>query len=91
MPAGVARSTPSTLVPRDDQSTIGVAKASATMKRLRMSRAIASIDIPAAAVAASVGPLGAMLSAAVSAAGASAPSRAIGSQMWPGTERPAQW
>ena len=91
MPAGVARSTPSTSVPRGDQSTIGIAKASATTKRLRMSRAIASIDMPAWPPWPPPWACSARCSAAVSAAGASAPSMAIGSQMWPGTERPAQW
>ena len=44
-----------------------------------------------AAVAAAVGLLGDASAAVSPAAGASAPSMAIGSQMWPGTERPAQW
>ena len=47
MPNGVASSVPSSLVPTVDQATIGTVNSSATRKRLRMSRAIASIDIPA--------------------------------------------
>ena len=38
---------PSSSVPTIDHRTIGIVKASATRKRLRMSRTIASIDMPA--------------------------------------------
>ena len=47
MPNGVARSRPNRSVPSGDQSAIGTAKTSATRNRLRMSRAIATIDMPA--------------------------------------------
>ena len=47
MPNGVASSVPSSFVPTIDHRTIGMVKTSATRKRLRMSRSIASIDMPA--------------------------------------------
>ena len=47
MPNGVASSLPSSFVPTIDQATIGMVNTSATRKRLRMSRTIESIDMPA--------------------------------------------
>ena len=44
---GVASSVPSSSVPTIDHSTVGTVKTSATTNRLRISRAIAVIDIPA--------------------------------------------
>ena len=61
MPNGVASSLPSSFVPTIDQATIGMVNRSATRKRLRMSRSIASIDIPGvAAVTVAVGIVGAL-------------------------------
>jgi len=74
-------------VPSGDQTTIGIANTTATSSRLRMSRAIAAIDMPAWP------PSPSPWAAAVRAAAASAPSPegAIGSHTWPGTDLPAQW
>ena len=90
MPNGVASSVPSSFVPTIDQATMGMVNTSATRKRLRMSRSIESIDMPAwppwpcpwASSARSI--------AAWSWAACSAPGSAIGSQTWPGTDWPAQ-
>lgn len=47
IPNGVASSRPSSSLPTIDHSTIGTVNTSATTKRLRMSRTIAAIDMPA--------------------------------------------
>jgi hypothetical protein len=46
-PNGTAGIEPNTVSPTGDQITIGIVKTSATRKRLRMSRTIASNDMPA--------------------------------------------
>ncbi len=79
---------PNRVSPTGDQMTVGMVKTSATRKRLRMSRSMSSIDMPAwppwpcASSARSI--------AAWSAGDGGAPSSISGSQMWSGTERPAQ-
>jgi hypothetical protein len=78
------------LVPTIDQATMGMVNTSANTNRLRMSRAIESIDMPAwppwpwpwACPARSI--------AAWSWAAGAAPCSAIGSHTWPGTDWPAQ-
>ena len=79
---------------------IGIDNTSATRNRLRMSRTIASIDIPAwpppwPIISCGDRPAGASCAACISrAAGAAAGATvgsAIGSQTWSGTDRPAQW
>ena len=79
---------PNSVSPTGDQMTIGIVNTSATTKRLRMSRTIASIDMPAwPPCAVPVRLLGALGRVVVVRAGA----RRSGSQMWPGADCPAQW
>ncbi len=78
-PNGTAASKPRTSRPIGDHRTIGIEKATATRKRLRMSLAMSAIDIPSCPSWPAVSPEG---------SGASGSS--IGSQMCPGTDWPAQ-
>ena len=93
MPNGVASSVPSRFVPTIDHRTMGMVKTSATRKRLRMSRSIASIDMPAWPPWPCPWAWSARSIAAWSCAMPSwaASCSAIGSQTWPGTDCPAQW
>ncbi len=77
-----------------DHSKIGTEKMTATRKRFRMSRTIASIDISACPpwpiMSCGVGIAAAARPACSAGGRPSTASSSIGSQMWFGTDRPAQ-